>query len=69
MLFAVPWLGKVIWGTTDAASRLARDPWAFPEGWTSFSAGAGKYLNRQPTLADVRSMWVEPAPLVKPLGR
>ncbi|MEX8193966.1 glycerol-3-phosphate dehydrogenase/oxidase [Comamonas guangdongensis] len=67
VLFAVPWLGKVILGTTDTPRNdLAREPLPFPEELDFILSEAGKYLNRQPTLADVRSMWVGLRPLVKP---
>ena len=67
VLFAVPWLGKVILGTTDTPRHdLAREPLPFPEELDFILGEAGKYLNRQPTLADVRSMWVGLRPLVKP---
>jgi glycerol-3-phosphate dehydrogenase len=39
VLFAVPWLGKVILGTTDTPRHdLAREPLPFPKNWISFSA-------------------------------
>ncbi|MBV8247509.1 MAG: glycerol-3-phosphate dehydrogenase/oxidase [Comamonas sp.] len=67
VLFAVPWLGKVILGTTDTPRNdLAREPLPFPEELDFILSEAGKYLNRQPKLADVRSMWVGLRPLVKP---
>ena len=67
VLFAVPWLGKVILGTTDTPRHdLAREPLPFAEELDFILSEAGKYLSRQPTLADVRSMWVGLRPLVKP---
>lgn len=67
VLFAVPWLGKVILGTTDTPRNdLAREPLPFPEEVDFILSEAGKYLNRQPTRADVRSVWVGLRPLVKP---
>ncbi|MGE8404368.1 MAG: FAD-dependent oxidoreductase [Delftia tsuruhatensis] len=67
VLFAVPWLGKVILGTTDTPRNdLAREPLPFPEELDFILTEAGRYLTRQPTLADVRSMWVGLRPLVKP---
>ncbi|WP_312840347.1 glycerol-3-phosphate dehydrogenase C-terminal domain-containing protein, partial [Delftia tsuruhatensis] len=38
----------------------------FPEELDFILTEAGRYLTRQPTLADVRSMWVGLRPLVKP---
>ena len=67
VLFAVPWLGKLILGTTDTPRHdLPREPAPFPEELDFILREAGKYLSRQPTLADVRSMWVGMRPLVKP---
>ena len=67
MLFAVPWLGKVILGTTDTPRHdLAREPVPFEEELQFILGEAGKYLSRQPTMADVRSMWAGLRPLVKP---
>lgn len=67
VLFAVPWLGKVILGTTDTPRNdLAREPLPFPEEVDFILSEAGKYLVRQPTRSDVRSVWVGLRPLVKP---
>ena len=68
VLFAVPWLGKVILGTTDTPrSNLAREPEPFKEEVDFILSEAARYLQRAPTRADVRSMWVGLRPLVKPL--
>ena len=67
VLFAVPWLGKVILGTTDTPRRdLASEPRAFPEEIQFILDEAANYLLRAPTRADVRSIWVGLRPLVKP---
>lgn len=67
VLFAVPWLGKVILGTTDTPRNdLAREPMPFPEEVDFILSEAGNYLSRQPARADVRSIWVGLRPLVKP---
>lgn len=67
VLFAVPWLGKVILGTTDTPSRdLAREPAAFAEEVEFILGEAGKYLRRAPQRSDVRSVWVGLRPLVRP---
>lgn len=67
VLFAVPWLGKVILGTTDTPRHdLAREPLPFPQELDFILSEAGKYLSRRPAPADVRSMWVGLRPLVKP---
>jgi len=67
VLFAVPWLGKVILGTTDTPRQ---DPVLEPEPFreeVDFILGeAAGILSRAPTRADVRSRWVGLRPLVRP---
>lgn len=67
VLFIVPWLGKLILGTTDSPrDDLAREPAAFKDD-TGFILGeAAKYLTRAPQRSDVKSIWVGLRPLVKP---
>lgn len=67
VLFIVPWLGKLILGTTDSPREdLAREPVAFKDD-TGFILGeAAKYLMRAPQRSDVKSIWVGLRPLVKP---
>jgi glycerol-3-phosphate dehydrogenase len=67
VLFAVPWLGKVILGTTDTPRQdLAREPEPFSEEITFILKESARYLQRAPRREDVRSMWVGLRPLVKP---
>lgn len=67
VLFAVPWLGKLILGTTDTPRHdLAREPLAFKEEIDFILSEAGRYLRRIPTRSDVKSVWVGLRPLVKP---
>lgn len=67
VLFAVPWLGKTILGTTDTPRNdLAREPDPFREEIDFILTEAGRYLAKAPTRADVRSVWVGLRPLVKP---
>ena len=67
VLFAVPWLGKVILGTTDTPRHdLAREPLPFDQEISFILKEAGNYLCRRPTRADVRSVWVGLRPLVTP---
>ncbi len=69
VLFAVPWLGKLILGTTDSPRHdLAREPLAMHEEVAFILGEAGRYLRRAPTVQDVRSIWVGLRPLVKPQG-
>jgi glycerol-3-phosphate dehydrogenase len=67
VLFAVPWLGKVILGTTDTPRNdLAREPLAFAEEVEFILSEAARYLRKAPTRADIKSIWVGLRPLVKP---
>lgn len=67
VLFAVPWLGKVILGTTDTPRHdLSLEPEAFAEEVNFILGEAAKYLQRAPTRNDVRSIWVGLRPLVRP---
>ena len=67
VLFAVPWLGKTILGTTDTPRNdLAREPLAFREEVDFILGEAGRYLSKAPGPADIKSIWVGLRPLVKP---
>ncbi|MFM7331096.1 MAG: FAD-dependent oxidoreductase [Brachymonas sp.] len=67
VLFIVPWLGKLILGTTDTPREdLAREPTAFGGDTGFILSEAAKYLMRAPQRSDVRSIWVGLRPLVKP---
>ncbi|MBS0507503.1 MAG: glycerol-3-phosphate dehydrogenase/oxidase [Proteobacteria bacterium] len=67
VLFAVPWLGKLILGTTDSPRHdLAREPLAMREEVAFILGESARYLRRAPLVADVRSIWVGLRPLVKP---
>lgn len=69
VLFGVPWLGKVILGTTDTPRQdLPREPRPFGEEIDFILNEAGRYLARAPRRDDVRSCWVGLRPLVKPQG-
>ena len=66
VLFAVPWLGKVILGTTDTPrGDLAREPLAFKEEVDFILRESARYLQRPPRPEDVLSVWVGLRPLVK----
>jgi glycerol-3-phosphate dehydrogenase len=67
VLFAVPWLGKTILGTTDTPrGDLAREPEPFKEELDFILSESTHYLSKAPTRADVKSIWVGLRPLVKP---
>lgn len=67
VLFAVPWLGKLILGTTDTSRHdLPREPEAFEEEIAFILREAGRVLQRKPQRSDVRSIWVGLRPLIRP---
>ena len=67
VLFAVPWLGKVILGTTDTPrEQIEREPMALHEEVDFILREAAKFLAVAPTRADIRSLWVGLRPLVRP---
>lgn len=67
VLFAVPWLGKVILGTTDTPRQdIVREPKPFPEEIEFILSESARYLRRVPGRSDVKSVWVGLRPLVKP---
>ena len=67
VLFAVPWLGKTILGTTDTPRHdVVREPLAFKEELDFILNESARYLTKAPTRADVKSIWVGLRPLVKP---
>ncbi|MDB5753097.1 MAG: aerobic glycerol-3-phosphate dehydrogenase-like protein [Ramlibacter sp.] len=69
VLFGVPWMGKLILGTTDTPrGDLPREPRPFREELEFILGEAGRYLVRAPRAEDLRSTWVGLRPLVKPLG-
>ena len=65
VLFAVPWLGKVLLGTTDTPQAEALlEPVPLGQEVDLILQEAGQYLARQPSRADVRSVWAGLRPLV-----
>ena len=67
VLFAVPWLGKTILGTTDTPRNdLAREPLPFREEVDFILNESALYLSGQPKAGDIKSIWVGLRPLVKP---
>lgn len=67
VLFAVPWLGKLILGTTDTPRQdLPREPEAFDDEIDFILSESARYLQRAPERRDVKSIWVGLRPLVKP---
>jgi glycerol-3-phosphate dehydrogenase len=71
VLFAVPWLGSIILGTTDTPRQdLPREPQPFEAELDFILDEAGKVLSRPVRREDIRSVWVGLRPLVAaPSGR
>jgi len=67
VLFAVPWLGKTLLGTTDTPrGDIVAEPRPFDHEVDFILREAARYLSRPPTRSDVRSAWVGLRPLVRP---
>jgi glycerol-3-phosphate dehydrogenase len=66
VLFAVPWNGKVVVGTTDTpVEKPSLEPKAFEEEIEFILKHASQYLTGNPTRKDVRSVFAGLRPLVK----
>ncbi len=66
VLFAIPWHGKTLVGTTDTPVDAAElEPKAFESEIEFILETAGKYLQKTPTRADIKSIFVGIRPLVK----
>jgi len=69
VLFAVPWLGKVILGTTDTPREDApQNPRPLQQEIDQILQEAGRYLAKPPHRHDVLSAWAGLRPLVKLKG-
>ena len=64
VLFAVPWLGKVLLGTTDTPlNSVSWEPQALESEIDQILMEAAQYLAKPPTRSDVRSVWAGLRPL------
>ena len=69
VLFAVPWLGKLILGTTDTPrGDVPLEPRPLASELDFILTEAARYLKRAPTHADILSSWAGLRPLVRPGG-
>lgn len=67
VLFAIPWQGKLLAGTTDVpASDAVADPVPGADEIGFILDELGHYLRKAPTPGDVRSAWAGLRPLVRP---
>ena len=65
VLFAIPWHGKVLLGTTDlSVQSVSREPRPLPAEIEYLLEHAGRYLQRTPTESDIRSRFAGLRPLV-----
>jgi len=74
VLFAVPWHGRVVLGTTDTPldsppDGLPLEPRALPEEVEFLLSHAGRYLAGRPGPEDVLSVFAGLRPLVRPLAK
>jgi glycerol-3-phosphate dehydrogenase len=66
VLFAVPWHGKIVLGTTDTpVNTIAAEPVPLQEEIDFILTHIGRYLTKDPQLKDVRSRFAGLRPLVK----
>jgi glycerol-3-phosphate dehydrogenase len=65
VLFAIPWLGRVLLGTTDMpVDRATREPRPSPEEIGYLLDHAGRYFTRKPGVSDVLSTFAGLRPLL-----
>jgi glycerol-3-phosphate dehydrogenase len=67
VLFVIPWHGKVLVGTTDTPmDKPDLEPRALDDEIGFILRNANRYLSRDPSRADVRSIFAGQRPLVRP---
>lgn len=65
VLFAIPWKNRVVVGTTDVKTDITRDSFVSKEEVSFILDNCSRYLDRDPTTADIRSTFAGLRPLVK----
>jgi glycerol-3-phosphate dehydrogenase len=69
VLFAVPWHGRVVLGTTDSPlDEISAEPRALPQEREFLMTSAARYLSHDPKPSDVLSIYAGLRPLVKKGG-
>jgi glycerol-3-phosphate dehydrogenase len=69
VLFAIPWHGHTVIGTTDTPiDEPCYEPLPYEQEVEFVLETAGKYLSRRPQRDDIQSVYVGIRPLVKPAG-
>ena len=67
VIFAIPWQGKLLLGTTDTERHdLPEEPQPFAEEIDFLLRTAGRFLKRQPQRSDIRSAFAGLRPLLHP---
>lgn len=67
VLFAVPWLGKVVVGTTDTlVKQIEYEPYALEQEIDFILNTVSEYFVKKPTRSDVKSIYVGLRPLAVP---
>lgn len=70
VLFAVPWHGRIVVGTTDTpVDEVQAEPRALPEEIEFILQQIGRYLTKPPARTDIRSVFAGLRPLVKSSSR
>ncbi|MGE3821881.1 MAG: glycerol-3-phosphate dehydrogenase/oxidase, partial [Isosphaeraceae bacterium] len=70
VLFAIPWRGRVLVGTTDTpVQEVSREPRPLPEELAFLLRHAGRYMVKDPRIEDVRCTFAGLRPLFRPGGR
>ncbi|MDG2383195.1 MAG: glycerol-3-phosphate dehydrogenase/oxidase [Pirellulaceae bacterium] len=70
VLFVIPWHERVIVGTTDTPMKKAElEPRALPDELEFILRNAARYMERDPGLEDILSVFAGQRPLVHPGGR
>lgn len=69
VMFAIPWLGRLVVGTTDEETpNVSLEPRALPEEIDFMLKHAAKYLDPAPKREDIKAVFAGLRPLVKPQG-
>src|SRR5262249_29371497 len=69
VMFAIPWHGHTLVGTTDTAiEKVSLEPAPFEQEIDFTRETAGQYRTRPPARADILSTWAGIRPLVKSAG-
>jgi glycerol-3-phosphate dehydrogenase len=67
VLFAIPWEGRALLGTTDTpVGETSREPRPLAEELGFLLAHAGRYLSKPPGPTDVKSVFAGLRPLIRP---